>query len=347
MELTVERGAGAPASPSGQAPQARAAGAVAPPLLAGAVSKTARWVVPAVAFGVSVVAVPLVAAAVIALHATSWADLVGLGLGAALLTVVLVIVPVQIRIARLAKREAGHWWQEAERSAEREAELSDEREELLREALIASDRERRQLAADLHDGVIQLVSAVTLRTATLSRGLRREGGQTPERIGAAIEGLERITLDLQAVTTDLRGLMGTLAGDEIESGGLTGALSTLLVPLAESGVQVSISVGELDCGGRVRSLIHRVAQELVRNVAKHAGAHQVELTLNQERGEIRLCLMDDGQGFDAAAVHEGQHRGHMGLLLVEQRVQDAGGVLEVSSAPGRGTTVVMRLTIRD
>ena len=87
--------------------------------------------------------------------------------------------------------------------------------------------------------------------------------------------------------------MGTLAGDEIESGGLTGALSTLLVPLAESGVQVSISVGELDCEGRVRSLIHRVAQELVRNVAKHAGAHQVELTLTQERGEIRL--LPDGR----------------------------------------------------
>jgi signal transduction histidine kinase len=319
---------------------------VVPPLLAGAVSTTARWVVPTVAFGVSVVAVPLVAAAAIALHATSWADLVGLGLGASLLTVLLVIVPMQIRIARLARSQTGHWWQEAERSAEREAELSDEREELLHEALMASDRERRQLAADLHDGVIQLVSAATLRTATLSRGLRREGGQTPERIGAAIEGLDRITLDLQAVTSDLRGLMGTLAGDEIESGGLTAALSTLLVPLAESGVQVSISVGELECDGRVRSLIHRVAQELVRNVAKHADAHLVELTLTQEQGEIRLRVMDDGQGFDAAAVHDGEHRGHMGLLLVEQRVQDAAGVLEVSSAPGRGTRVVMRLPLR-
>ena len=346
MDLTVERGAGAPSSPSGQPAQARGAGTVVLPLPAGAVSTTARWVVPAVAFGVSVVAVPLVAGAAIALHATSWADLVALGLGASLLTVLLVMVPVQIRIARLARSETGHWWQEAERSAEREAELSDEREELLHEALIAADRERRQLAADLHDGVIQLVSAVTLRTATLSRGLRREGGQTPERVGAAIEGLERITLDLQAVTTDLRGLMGTLAGDEIESGGLTGALSSLLVPLAESGVQVSISVGELDCEGRVRSLIHRVAQELVRNVAKHADAHLVELTLTQERGEVRLCLMDDGQGFDTTTIHERQHRGHMGLLLVEQRVHDAGGVLEVSSAPGRGTRVVMRLPLR-
>ncbi len=345
MDLTVERGAGAATPSSGQAP-ARAAGSVVPPPPADAVSKTARWVVPAVAFGVSLVAVPLVAAAVTALHAPSWVDLVGLGLGASLLTVLLVVVPVQLRIARLARSETGHWWQEAERSAVREAELSDEREQLLHEALIAADRERRQLAADLHDGVIQLVSAVTLRTATHSRGLRRDGGQTPERVGAAIEGLERITLDLQAVTSDLRGLMGTLAGDEIESGGLTGALSTLLVPLAEGGVQVNISVGELDCDGRVRSLIYRVAQELVRNVAKHACAHQVELSLTQDRAEIRLRLMDDGQGFDTAAVQERQHSGHMGLLLVEQRVEDAGGVLEVSSAPGRGTRVVMRLPLR-
>ena len=118
MDLTGERGAGAPSARSGQAP-ARAAGTVVPPLPAGAVSKTARWVVPAVAFGVSLVAVPLVAAAVTAFHATSWADLVGLGLGAALLTVLLVMVPVQIRLARLARSETGHWWQEAERSAER------------------------------------------------------------------------------------------------------------------------------------------------------------------------------------------------------------------------------------
>jgi len=345
--MTAERGAGAPPFPSGRALSGRTAGAAVPPPLPGMVSKTARWMVPVVAFAVSVVAVPLVAAAAIALHATSWADLVGLGLGAALLTVMLVLVPVQIRLGRLARSETSHWWQEAERSAEREAELSDEREKLLHEALIASDRERRQLAADLHDGVIQLVSAVTLRTATISRGLRREGGQTPERVGAAIEGLERITLDLQAVTTDLRGLMGTLAGDEIESGGLTGALSTLLVPLAESGVQVSISVGELGCDGRVRSLVYRVAQELVRNVAKHADAHQVELALTQERGQICLHVMDDGQGFDVAAVRGREHRGHMGLLLVEQRVQDAGGALDVSSAPGRGTRVAMRLPLED
>jgi signal transduction histidine kinase len=303
------------------------------------------WVIPIVALAVSLIMAPLAAAAAVALHATSWAELAALGLGGAILTVSLVLVPLQMRLARRARLQARQRRREAEHSAEREAELSAEREELLHDALVASDRERRQLAGDLHDGVIQLVSAVTLRTATLSRGLRREGGQTPERITAAVEGLDRITVDIQAVTADLRGLMGALAGDEIERGGLTGALSKLLVPLAESGVQVDISVGELDCDARVRSLIHRVVQELVRNVAKHAAARRIELTLTEDREEVRLALTDDGQGFDLAALGERQRRGHMGLLLVEQRVQDAGGTLQVTSALGHGTKVVMRLPL--
>ena len=325
--------------PSGQSRPGLVA-AVVPP--AGRMTRSSSWVIPIVALAVSLITAPLVAAAAVALHATSWAELVALGLGGA---VIRGLSPAQLEAARLSGQRAGHWRQEAEHSAEREAELSEEREELLHDALVASDRERRQLAGDLHDGVIQLVSAVTLRTATLSRGLRREGGQTPERITGVVEGLDRITVDLQAVTADLRGLMGALAGDEIESGGLTGALSKLLVPLAESGVQVDISVGELLCDARVRSLIHRVVQELVRNVAKHAAAHRVELTITEDRAEVRLALTDDGQGFDLGALGERQRRGHMGLLLVEQRVQDAGGMLQVTSTLGRGTKVVMRLPL--
>jgi signal transduction histidine kinase len=302
--------------------------------------------VPITAAGASLIAVPLGAALVVALHATSWVDLVAFGLGTALLMIGLVLVPLHLRLVSLAGSRTGSWLEQAERSAEREAEFSEEREELLHEALIASDRERRQLAADLHDGVIQLVSAVTLRTATLARGLRRDGGQSAERVTAAVEGLDRITVDLQAVTADLRGLMGALAGDEIESCGLTGALSKLVVPLAESGVKVDISVGELDCDARVRTLIHRIAQELVRNIARHAAAHRVDLAVTQDAEVIRMVVADDGAGFDPSKLVERQRRGHMGLLLVEQRVQDAGGVLTVSSTPGHGTTVVMRLPLR-
>jgi len=174
--------------------------------------------------------------------------------------------------------------------------------------------------------------------------LRREGGQTPERITAAVEGLDRITVDLQAVTADLRGLMGALAGDEIESGGLTGALSKLLVPLAESGVQVDISVGELGCDARVRSLIHRVCRSWC---ATSPSTPRPAGSSSPSPGSRRGPAGPDRRwaGLRPAALGERQRRGHMGLLLVEQRVQDAGGTLQVTSTVGRGTKVVMRLPL--
>ncbi|MGD0833326.1 MAG: ATP-binding protein [Candidatus Dormibacteria bacterium] len=225
----------------------------------------------------------------------------------------------------------------------READLADEREELLHDAIMASDGERQRLAADLHDGVIQLVSAVTLRTATLARGLRRDPSATPEKLASAAVSLDRITADLQAVTADLRTLMGALAGGDIESDGLSGALSQLLAPLADRGVNVEITVGELDCDARVRGLIHRVAQELVRNAAKHARARRVSLTVECDAAGVCLRVADDGRGFDAADLERYRRQGHMGLRLLEQRIRDAGGHLEIASSPGHGTTAEMTL----
>jgi signal transduction histidine kinase len=211
---------------------------------------------------------------------------------------------------------------------------------------MASDKERQRLAGDLHDGVIQLVSAVTLRTATLARGLRRDPTPSPERFASTVVSLDRITSDLQAVTADLRTLMGALAGGEIESDGLAGALSQLLAPLADRGVNVEITVGELDCDARVRSLIHRVAQELVRNAAQHARPRRVSLTVERTPAGVSLRVADDGRGFDAATLEQRRQQGHMGLHLLEQRIRDAGGRLDIASTAGRGTTVEVTVPVR-
>ena len=87
------------------------------------------------------------------------------------------------------------------------------------------------------------------------------------------------------------------------------------------------------------------AVQALASLATDAKFDRGELTITQDRDEVRLALTDDGQGFDPAALGERQRRGHMGLLLVEQRVQDAGGTLQVTSTVGRGTKVVMRLPL--
>ena len=306
-------------------------GATASPAGVGRSGAPSRWTLPLVALGISVVTVPLVAALAVKVDLTSWTWLVILGLGASCVNVGLVLAPLHFRLARMTATLNAY--------QAREAKLAEERERLLHQTLIASDRERQRLASDLHDGVIQLVSAVTLRSATLSRGLRREGRSPNERLADAAASLDRITIDLQAVTVDLRTLMGALAGAEIQSNGLSGALSALVMPLAESGVHVDVSVGELECDAQVRSLVHRLAQELVRNCAKHAAAHRLSISVGQGSEGVWLRVKDDGRGFNAESLGEMRDRGHLGLSLLDQRVHAAGGTLHLESAPGRGTLV--------
>ena len=337
MELTA-RGRDAQSRAGAAPPLCRATSTVGPRDVTGWGSALAsRWTVPVLSLALSLVTVPAVAAVLVALRLTTWLWLVGLGLGLAVANIVLVLLPVHFRIVRLSASLAA--------LQDREAAMAEEREALLHETLLASDRERQRLAADLHDGVIQLVSAVTLRTATLARGLRREGDVSSERLGAAAASLDRITIDLQAVTSDLRNLMGALAGDEIQSGGLTGALSALLVPLAESGVHVDVSVGELSCDGAVRTLVHRVTQELARNVAKHAAAHRVTVSVSQEGDRVCLRMTDDGRGFDVQGLEERRNGGHLGLRLMDQRIRDAGGTLRIESTPGHGTVADISLPL--
>ena len=343
MQATADRGARAPVTPAGgfqhltaltPDPEVTKRGVVRS-ALARALPRTWRWWVGLALIG----AAEVVAAA--AMVATG-------GVASAYAWLVLVLAGTVVAMATtliLHHRRFSGLLASLSTLERREADLADEREELLHDALMASDGERQRLAGDLHDGVIQLVSAVTLRTATLARGLRRDPVTSPERLASASVSLDRITIDLQAVTADLRTLMGALAGGEIESDGLAGALSQLLAPLADRGVNVEITVGELDCDARARSLIHRVAQELVRNAAKHARARRVSLTVERDTDGVSLRVADDGRGFDFAGLERYRREGHMGLRLLEQRVRDAGGGLEITTSPGHGTTVEMTLPI--
>jgi signal transduction histidine kinase len=344
MYATADRAARSPAPPSGlvgrlaalkRHPTVADAGELHQTLV-GVLPPTRRWGLGLAAIGGGLV----LAAAATALRvgsAASWYVWPVLAVAGAFFAVAMALRILHGRVGDLLGSLAAY--------ERREADLADEREELLHEALITSDRERQRLAGDLHDGVTQLVSAVALRTATLSRGLRRDGGASPERLASVAVSLDRMTDDLQAATAELRTLMGALVGGDIDSDGLAGALSQLLAPLADSGVNVEVTVGELDCGARVRSLIHRVAQELVRNAAKHSRARRVTLSVERNTGGILLRVADDGRGFDLGSLEQLHRRGHMGLRLLEQRVRDAGGSLDITSSPGCGTMVQMTLPL--
>lgn len=214
-----------------------------------------------------------------------------------------------------------------------------QRERLLRAAIDASDVERRRIARDLHDGVVQDLAGTALALSTLAG----RPGADPA-VAAEAEGLAA------ALRTSMRGLRSLLVGihpPDLHVAGLAAATADLVAPLSARGVVVDVDV-ELGADAvpvpeDVVALVWRVAQEAVRNVVHHAAASRVSLTVWRERGAVLLEVVDDGRGFDPAADRPAEHLGLRGLAGL---ARDAGAHLDVLSAPGAGTTVRLEVPVR-
>ena len=98
--------------------------------------------------------------------------------------------------------------------------------------------------------------------------------------------------------------------------------------------------GDLELPPPLEDTLYRLAQEALNNVLKHAEASQVTIDLGVEDGWVELVVRDDGRGFDAEALPD---LGGMGLANMRQRVEEAGGTLAVTSTPGGGTQVEVRI----
>jgi two-component system, NarL family, sensor kinase len=207
----------------------------------------------------------------------------------------------------------------------------EEREELLLRSLDASDRERRRIAADVHDGIVQDLAGASFTLA--GAGQRARDEET------------RSILDDAAATTrravsELRSLLVSIYPPNLSGGGLEAALSDLLARVGADGVSTSLAVdSDLDLSTEHEQLVFRVAQEALRNVSAHADASRVDVELARANGGYRLDVADDGRGFDAAGRAQRRAEGHLGLDLLADRAGDAGAALEIESAPAAGTRV--------
>ena len=212
-----------------------------------------------------------------------------------------------------------------------------EREELLHRAIDASDAERRRIARDLHDGVVQSLAGVSYSLAAAADRLQDNGDGRVE----VAASLRQAAADTRQSMRDLRSLIVEIAPPDLHEEGLDNALGDLLAPLAGSGVQTTLDVDTaLVLGPETQALLYRVAQEAVRNATSHAAAQQVSLSLGAADGGIRIVVQDDGRGFSPEELEQRRHRGHVGLKLLTGLVADAGGHLTVVSTPGEGTRVV-------
>jgi two-component system NarL family sensor kinase len=252
-----------------------------------------------------------------------WRDFLPITLGAVLLLQLLQL-PLVWRTASRLDRSVG------------------ERDRLTREAQEASATERRRIAADLHDSVVQDLAAVSYSLA----GVAERSHAPPAELRPIRAAASTVRRSISA----LRTLLVELYPDNLESEGLSSALTDLTAPLIGAGVEVRLAVTPGLRPTRATSeLVFRVAAEALRNVAAHADAHRVTVTLrtvtDQEMaGGLELLVEDDGHGFDPLLPVEA---GHLGLSLLRDRAERAGGGLTVDSIPGAGACLRLLLPLRE
>jgi signal transduction histidine kinase len=132
--------------------------------------------------------------------------------------------------------------------------------------------------------------------------------------------------------------------------GLIPALHTFMKQFrAETGIRVSLSVFAAveHLHGDKRIVLYRVAQEALTNVARHARASQVEVKLQKTGEAICMTITDDGKGFQTERVVRAEQGKRLGLLGMRERLEIVGGRFAVTSAPGKGTTVLAQIPLMD
>lgn len=205
-----------------------------------------------------------------------------------------------------------------------------ERERLLGRAIESSDLERRRIAADLHDGVVQDLAGTSFAVSAAAERARSAHPELAQDLRSAAAGSRR---SLQS----LRSLLVDIYPPNLQQQGLEGALVDLLAPAGDLGIESELSIaGPVDTWTPDRTaLVYRVVQESVRNVFRHADASHLDIDIDARDQVAAVSVADDGVGFTAGQ----SGNGHLGLRLMSDLTADAGARFSVQSEPGAGTTV--------
>lgn len=198
---------------------------------------------------------------------------------------------------------------------------------LLRCAIEASDQERRQIASELHDEVIQDLSGL----AYALESEERRGAPEQRAVFAGARVM------LQNNIRTLRAMTSELYPPDLEELGLKASIMRLEAPLVERGIAFAVEIPDnLQLDRDRTALVYRVAREALVNATKHSLAQSVAIRIEQAGPRTQITVTDDGMGFDPDAPRPD---GHFGLRILGDTIHQAGGLLELRSKPGAGTTV--------
>jgi two-component system NarL family sensor kinase len=206
-----------------------------------------------------------------------------------------------------------------------------EREALLRRSIDASDRERRRIAGDLHDGVVQRLAGTAFSLDAAAARSNGAGGDTRR-------ALEEGAAQTRQSVRELRSLLVEIYPPSLRQAGLESAVSDLLAPLDARGIATRLDIqSDLRLAPKTEAMVYRVAQEAIRNAAEHADPSVLTVAISVENGVVSLEVTDDGRGVPEFVSRSPS--GHFGVTLMRDLAADAGGTVRIEPGPERGTRV--------
>ena len=211
-------------------------------------------------------------------------------------------------------------------------ELHLQQQQAARDVLDAEERERRRIAADLHDGVGQILSAALFSLHQVQ--------EHTEESSAARQMTERAAALLSQGCAEMRSISHQMMPSALLKTGLALSVKEFLEQIDGSRIRIYLDVAGLEerLDEQTETILYRVIQEAVSNVIRHAGASELSIQIVKDEQGISLTVEDNGKGFDPAALRDAEG---IGLKNIRSRIALLNGTVEVDTAPDRGTLLVI------
>jgi signal transduction histidine kinase len=224
------------------------------------------------------------------------------------------------------------------RSSEEISRKNEQLEELILGVEHAQDEERRRIAQDIHDSVMQTLSGAIFELKAAERSIG------PSPVAPRLTSVRDL---LHQLETELRDVLQDLQPAELEPDGLVRAIEGEAARLqARHAIQCSVRASGLhrELPAAVEVALLRIVREALGNVQRHAKASTVLITIATMRAEVRLTIRDDGIGFEPGLAQDDRVR--LGISGMRRRAESRGGSFMIDSRPGEGTTISVTVPAR-
>ncbi len=214
---------------------------------------------------------------------------------------------------------------------------------LLHQTITAQESERRRLAAEIHDSVVQSLVGISYRLQAIEKKITPEN----DRNGVLMQDVKTLQEQLNNNIKELRDLLLGLRPPMLDDMGLYAALETHLKNFGIShGIQTSIRMPDdrpvISRDAQIN--LFRIIQEALNNVEKHAAASHVSIEIGTSPQKLHLTIRDDGKGFSPQKARAKPR--NLGIASMRERTELLGGNLKIKSEPGRGTNITCDVPLR-